>query len=155
MDFNTWVQSDVARRRRCSSRAPRIWKCSENCFVRWLVLPYHFCPDYSDSFLEQMALQRALGHHLIIRMELLKDSSYAQEIEHFFGVEGLAGFVGRMDCDDQSRQANREHPWEYDSATLDLLHERSRLDYRLLERLADCPDGIIFPNKTLLEVIVA
>lgn len=59
------------------------------------MLPYHFFPDYSDAFLEQLALQRDLGHDLIIRMELLKDSSHALEIERFSVLRAWMALSGR------------------------------------------------------------
>jgi hypothetical protein len=43
MEFDTWIHSDVAHIHQCSIRPRPLWKCSENCYTRWLASPYFLC----------------------------------------------------------------------------------------------------------------
>ena len=152
-----WMSHFNATTQHQRQQTPSLWYCTENCYTRWLALPYHLSlPNMTYEELKRLALQAAHRYHMILVLEWLQDSQYVQQLETFFGVKGLQGRHSEMYCYRAAKDANAKAPARYDNATIQLLSELNSVDYSLLQELQTCSHhhGIQIPNHTTFQDLV-
>jgi hypothetical protein len=149
VDLSEWLESDHFYESLCRHRARPLWKCSWNCFTRWLAMPYTYCEDVSPEWLVQRALETARQYHLIIDIDRLEtNSEYVTKLEEFFGLPGLSTLRSSPACDQLSKAANQRTPIDIlkDTETIKLLQSRHVWDVKIHKVLTSCRDTTILPN---------
>jgi hypothetical protein len=151
--FESFMKRNDKKTRSCKGS---LWECHENCHVRWFALPHRLnCGSTNYTIIEDSAYHSAGSHHLIVRTEFLRNPTYVAELERYFGVAGVFSKpIKAPTCDPIMKRANTLLPATYPDDLREELRKANVADYRLFDKLnADCPEGIIFPERTLLDVI--
>jgi hypothetical protein len=131
--------------------------CSQNCYTRWLALPTHLCSDVSYDKVFQIAIERAVKQHIIIRLEFLKDPEYVASLERFFGVKGYSHSSLDLYCFNETKLANHLVPYHYPPDMLVEFRKRNGKDYDLLNNLtAACQSSkdTVFPQYSLRSLMI-
>ena len=170
MRFERWIASADHNGTCSSSRLRQIgWKCTSNCYIRWINFPRGFCKRSEElsmhhqppkqqqgkfNNLYSRAQFRAYNFDVIIDIERLsRDSTYSSGIERMFGLDGLGKSKLGMFCGKRSRLANKLVPFQVSNRTLKELYMTNEPDYNLYNELISCPNGIIFPNQVLSDYV--
>eukprot|EP00587_Corethron_hystrix_P013183 CAMPEP_0113303622 /NCGR_PEP_ID=MMETSP0010_2-20120614/3962_1 /TAXON_ID=216773 ORGANISM="Corethron hystrix, Strain 308" /NCGR_SAMPLE_ID=MMETSP0010_2 /ASSEMBLY_ACC=CAM_ASM_000155 /LENGTH=194 /DNA_ID=CAMNT_0000157651 /DNA_START=310 /DNA_END=891 /DNA_ORIENTATION=+ /assembly_acc=CAM_ASM_000155 len=112
------IEKWISRAKGCKGNqfmGSKLWKCSSNCFVRWLNHPNGHCDAPESYFANRSLYQSALGiaqkFHLIIQTEKLHDKGYVELLENYFGLSSIGVETRRpMFCDAESKAANVAYP---------------------------------------------
>jgi len=153
ISFESFMEQNDKYTQKCPTGP--LWGCHSDCHARWFAAPHRLgCAKTNSTVIENAAYEVASNQHLIIRTEFLRNEAYVAEVERYFGVPGIVSRKqGAPVCDPVSKRANSLLPAEYSEESKNKVRQQNVIDYRLFDKLhADCPEGIIFPERTLLDV---
>ena len=61
-----------------------LWKCSENCYMRWFAQDFNCLQNPYESY--RTAMEKLMQYHLIVVTERMQDSSYTARLARMFNV---------------------------------------------------------------------
>lgn len=133
------------------ARRTRLWRCAQNCYVRWLSSNPRSIENMTQSY--SVAYEKLSKYNLIIITEKLKDPTYVHDIESMFNVKGLR--KQRMHCEDRMKELNTRYPPIIKNSTLDEIKIMNQMDSILYQTFASCPNNTVqFPrfNENAFEI---
>ncbi|KAL7557100.1 hypothetical protein ACA910_009191 [Epithemia clementina (nom. ined.)] len=130
------------------SRPPRLWQCTQNCYMRWYGSPFNCLHQHNLSESYHSTLNNLYQQfHLVIILEWLAIPEYRQGLFQMFGLlhhphphypNVLLNFRKDMYCDAISKYWNRRYPAVLPNKTIQQIHRDNQWDIALYNTITNC-----------------
>lgn len=122
-----------------------LWKCSENCYLRWFGQDFNCLQNPDESY--RTAMEKLMQYHLIVVTERMQDNAYTTRLARMLNVHSRHFRTTSPWCAKESTYWNEKHPAVIQNETLKRLEKMNQMDMRLYNDITNCPNGRInFPR---------